>query len=116
MADTLRVQPFAKVALTRNGVTLAQQIYEPEDESFTEHSADRLVLDTNMATAQGYDLTYIGTSQHLFMVSSKTVSVGLDNQTTLWDVEYLALKGSFTTLYLQNTSSTETTVELIVVD
>jgi hypothetical protein len=69
-----------------------------------------------MSTFQEYDLTYIGTAQHLFIDASQTVQVALDVTTVSWSVDYLSMVGSFTSLHFKNTSTTETTVTLMVTD
>jgi hypothetical protein len=116
MADVLKVKPFAKIELTRNGLTLYQQIYNPDSETYTEHSSDRLVLSSNMASFEEYDLTYIGTAQHLFVDATQTVQMCLDTTSVSWSIDYLGMVGSFTHLYFKNTSTTETTVTLMVTD
>jgi len=97
-------------------VTLHQQIYNPDEESYTEHSSARLVLSSNMSSFEEYDMEGVSTGQHLYVESSQSVQVALDVTTVSWTVDYLSLVGSFTHLYFKNTSTTETTVNLMVTD
>lgn len=119
MADITKVEPSARIKLTRNGVTLYSQHYAPASQTYGEHVADRLILATNMTVVEEYSLGGVGTAEFLLLETSQEISVGVDNQTVLVDVaKALMLSGaSFTHLYLQNTNTTNTaTVQIVVSD
>lgn len=118
MADVLRVQELARIKLTRNGVTMYDQAYAPAAESYTEHAGDRVVLATNMASPSAVNLGGISSAEHLMLETDQPILVGVNSQTFLWTVKKaLLLKGTFTTLYVQNESTNnEATVEFVVTD
>lgn len=118
MADVLRVSELARLKLTRDGVVAYDQAYAPAAESYTEHAGDRVVLATNMATPEAVDLGGIATAEHLMLETERTILVGVNSQTNLITVKKaLMVVSSFSTLYLQNESTTNTaTVEFMVTD
>lgn len=124
MADVLRVGELVRLKLTRNGVTLYDQAYSPVEETYTQHSSDRVVLATNMASPQAVDMGGIGPAatqvagQHLMIETDRAIKVGVNSQTFLVPVnKALFAISSFTTLYFQNESTTNTaTVEYAVTD
>lgn len=118
MADVLRVSELARVKLTRNDVVLYNQVYSPPEESYSEHAGDRVVLSTNMASPKQANLGSITTAEHLMLTTDRTIKVGVNSQTNLWTVsKALQLKGSFSSLWFQNESTTTTAVvEFIVTD
>lgn len=118
MADVLRVGKIARLKLHRNGVVAYNQAFAPVDEVYTEHAGDRVILATNMATPQQVDLGGISSAEHLMIETSRVIKVGIDSQTNLIPVKTaLLLVSTFSTLYFQNESTTNTaTVEFIVTD
>lgn len=118
MADVLRVKPLARLRLTRDGGTLYDQIYSPTERAYVEHSSDRFVLAANTSVQQ-VNLGGVATGDALLLITDKTINVGIDSQTNMWQVgKALMLDGgSFTALYVQNQSTTvEATVDVIVTD
>jgi len=119
MADSMKVKETYRMRLTRNGVTLYNQEYStPTDETYSEHAADRVVLATNMVSPQQASLGGITTGQHLAIKTDRAIKVGVSSQTNLLDVERaLVIVGSFTSLWFQNESTTNTaTVEFVATD
>ncbi len=118
MADVLRVSELARLKLTRNGSILYDQAFSPVEESYTEHSGDRVVLATNMASPQQVDLGGVSSGQHLLVETDRAIKIGVGSQTFLVDVtKVLMVVGSFSSLYFQNESTTNTaTVEYLVTD
>lgn len=118
MADVLKVTELARLKLTRNGTVLYDQTFEPTEESYSEHSADRVVLAVNMASPQQVNLGGVATGRHLILETDQTIKVGVDSTTNLWQISSaLMLVGSFTNLYVQNESLTNTaTVQVVVTD
>ena len=119
MADVLKVEPSARIKLTRNGVRLYEQHYAPTSQTYAEHTADRLILATNMTVVSEVNLGGVGTGEFLLVQTDQQIKIGVDNQTTLWTFSgaVMLAGGAFTHVYLQNESTTNTaTVQLIVSD
>ena len=117
MADVLRVSELARLKLLRNGIPVYDQAYSPIEESYTEHAGDRVILATNTAVV-AVNLGGIATAQHLMLETDRVINVGINSQTFLISVEKaLLVVSSFSTLYFQNESTTNTaTVEFMVTD
>lgn len=117
MADITKVEPSARIKLTRNGVNLYTQHYAPASQTYTEHAADRLVLATNMTVVEEYVMGGVALAEFLLLETSQAIKVGVENQTVLVDVsKAVMLTGaSFSHIYLQNTNTTNTAVVHIVV-
>ncbi len=118
MADVLRVGELARLKLVRDGVTVYDQAYAPTEEAYTEHAGDRVVLATNMASPEQVNLGGVSTGEHLMLETDRTILVGVNSQTNLITVKKaLMVISSFSTLYFQNESTTNTaTVEYMVTD
>ena len=119
MADVLKVEPTARIRLTKNGIRLYEQRYDPVAQAFTEYTADRLILATNMTAVSEVNLGGVATGEFLLVQTDQQIKLGVDNQTTLWTFSGAAMLAgsSFTHVYLKNESTTNTaTVEIIVVD
>lgn len=120
MADSLERTMRARVRLIRNGADLYDQVFYEPDESYTESTHQRLILATNMATAQEVDLAGVATGETMFLQTDREITVAVDaigSKWTLKDNGAVMLVGSFTHLYLRNESTTnQATVELVVTD
>lgn len=124
MADVLKAQELVSLKLYKNGVLIHQSPYEPAEESFTEKSADRVILATNMTSPQEYNMGGVATAARLYVESDQQILVAIDTTTTKWTVGkdqeggVLLLRGtSFTHLYLQNENTTNTaTIDVVVTD
>lgn len=118
MADVLRVGELARLKLFRNGVVVYDQAYAPQEETYTEHAGDRVVLATNMASPEQVNLGGVATAEHLMLETSGEIKVGINSQTNLITVKKaLLVISSFSTLYFQNENTTNTaTVEYMVTD
>lgn len=122
MADVIRVAPSARLQIKRNGTIFHDQIYAPEEESYTIHSGDRIVLAAAMGAPQEADLGDIdaGTpGSRLMLTTDRTIYIAVNDVTKLVEVGevYMIAGGTIETLYLQNTDATKTaTVEFIITD
>jgi hypothetical protein len=119
MADVLKVEPSARFKLTRNGINLYSQHFAPASQAYTEHTSDRLILATNMAAVQELDLGGVTTGEFLLVETDNSVKIGVDNQTVLTTVNkaFMLSGASFTHIYLQNVSTTNTaTIQAVVAD
>lgn len=70
-------------------------------------------------TVQEVNLGGVATGDLLMLITDRSIKVGVDSQTNLWDVGKALMidGGSFTHLYVQNQSTTvEATVDVIVTD
>lgn len=104
--------------MLRNGVTVYDQAYTPVEEPYSEHTGDRVVLATNMASPQQVNLGGVSAAEHLILITDRVIKVGVNSQTNLWPVsKALMVVGAFSSLYFQNESTTNTaTVEYMVTD
>ena len=118
MADVLKVEGSARVRLSKNGVKIYDQLHAPNAEAYTEHTADRIVLATNMAASSALNMGGVATGQWMLLETDNTVLVSLSGTTTQWTVsKALFYVGSFTSLYLQNESTTnQATVTVLITD
>ena len=119
MADITKVEPSARIKLTRNGVGLYSQHYAPASQSYDEHSADRVILATNMTVVEEYNMGGVATAEFMLLETSQAIKVGIENQTVLVDVsKAMMLSGaSFSHIYLQNVNTTNTAaVQIVCVD
>lgn len=72
-----------------------------------------------MTVVQEINLGGIDTGEKLLLVTDKEIQVGVDSQTALWTVgkSIMLDGGSFTHLYVQNTSTqVEATIEYVATD
>jgi hypothetical protein len=110
-----------QLTLFRNGVKLYEQIFQPEEASYTRQANDRIVLAANMGAPQQASLGDIDVSnpgQHLLVTADRQIKIGVNSSSVLTDAEALmVIGGSVETLYFQNTDATNTaTVEFVVTD
>lgn len=120
MADALFKTVRARVLLRRNDAEMySQTFYEPDD-AYTESTHQRVVLSTNMASAQEIDLSGVETAATLFLQTDRDIEIAVNNASYLWPVSAhgaVMLTGSFTRLFVLNESTTnQATVELVVTD
>ncbi|KPJ95869.1 MAG: hypothetical protein AMJ55_02970 [Gammaproteobacteria bacterium SG8_15] len=118
MADVLKKQMLARLHLTKNGRTLYDQRFDSETSDFAEFSQHRAVLATNMAIPEEIDLEGVDTGTMMALLTDQQIKVSVDSNTYQWTVsEFVMLSGSFTHVYVQNESTTNTaTIEVVVVD
>ena len=72
-----------------------------------------------MTAVEELSLGGVGTGEFLLLQTDQPIKVGIDNQTVLLDVSKAIMLGgaSFTHIYLQNESTTNTaTVQAVVTD
>jgi hypothetical protein len=120
VADSLKVQEFVRVRLTRDGTTLYDQSFKNTETTYTEHVTERAVLATNMATSQAVNLGGVSTAGRLFLETDKSIQVGLGvtpaTKWTLADEGTLLFTGSFSHLWVRNTGSQEARIAYVVTD
>lgn len=121
MADTLKIEPSSRVKLTKNGVRLYEQHYAPASATYTEHTADRLVLATNMTAMQALNLGGVATAEYVMIETDNTIKVAFNGTATARQVtvgKQLMVSGaSITSIYMLNESTTnQATVEVVVTD
>jgi len=78
MADVLKVLPLARIRLTRNGSILHNQSYAPTERTFTEEAGARVVLGTNQATFQEFDLESIAVGSVLIVKTDRPIKIAID--------------------------------------
>lgn len=120
MADALSRTLRARVRLIRNDADLYDQVFYDPDVSYTESTHQRVILATNMSVPVAVDLGGVSAAETLFLQTDRGINVGINSTTAVWPVTAqgaVLLVGSFSSLYLQNESTTNTaTVELVVTD
>jgi len=120
MADVLKRTLRANVLTLRNELTHYNQEFYDADQTFTESSHQRVVLSTNMASPQEFDLGGVSTGAVMMLKTDRTVDVSLNttaNMLTLAQNGMMMVVGEFTHVYVQNNSTTyQATVELVVTD
>lgn len=120
MADILKVQDFVRVRLTRNGTTLYDQSFPTAESTYTEHTTERAVLSTNMATSQQVNLGGVSVGARIMFETDRSIQVGLGvtpaNKITLADNGILMLTGSFSHIWVRNTGTQEARIEYLVTD
>ena len=120
MADALSRTMRARVRLIRDGGDMHDQVFYDPDVSFDEHTHQRVVLATNMATPSQVDMAGVSSAGSLFLKTDRDINVGINSTTKIWPVGEngcVMLVGTFTKLYLQNESTTnQATVDLVVTD
>lgn len=119
MADVVKYEPSARMKITRNGVRLYEQYYNTLATTFSEYTSDRLVLATNMATMSQIDMGGVTTGTELLLVTDQPILVAVNSSSPQWTVgkSVMLSGGSFTQLWVQNESTTNTaTVQVVVVD
>ena len=120
MTDILKAKDFVRVRLTRNGITLYDQSYVSAEEDFTEHTSERVVLSTNMATSQAVNLGGITVGKRLFAEASKGISIGLGvtpaSKWSLDDNGVLMFTGSFSHIWVRNTGTVESVLTYVATD
>ena len=121
MADALKVEPSSRFKLTRNGVQLYSQHFAPQAATYTEHTADRVILATNMTQMQELDMGGVATGEYLLLETSQAIKVALNSTNANAKVQvgasFMISGGSFTHVYVQNENTTYTaTVQAVVVD
>lgn len=120
MADILKAKDFVRVRLTRNGINLYDQAFVSNEEDFTEHTTERVVLSTNMATSQQVNLGGVAIGHRLFLEASKSVQVGLGvTPAAKWPLDddgVLVFVGSFSHIWVRNTGTVESVLTYVVTD
>jgi hypothetical protein len=121
MADITRVNVFARIRLVHDGRNFHEHEFSESDIDYTVHDAGRVVLAANMASPQEINLGDIGAATpgtHLMLKTDREIQVALGSVSNLWTVSgVLLFVGSFTHLYVQNTSpTTEAVVEYEATD
>lgn len=123
MADILKAKDFIRVRLTRNGTVLYDQSYVSEDDPYTEHTTERAVLSTNMATSQAVNLGGVATAGRIFLETDRGILVGLGitpaNKVQVGSSTeggVLMVTGSFSHLWVRNTGLQEARIEYVVTD
>lgn len=119
MADVVKYEPSARMRITRNGVRLYEQYYDTAASTFSEYTSDRLVLATNMATMSQIDMGGVTTGSELLLVTDQPILVAINSSAAQWQVSKSVMLsgGSFTNIWVQNESTTNTAiVQLVVVD
>lgn len=121
MADVLSVDEFIRLKLIRNDNKLYEQVYDPTEETYTVHSADRLVLAAGMAAFQQANLGDIDGSpagQHLMVKADRAITIAVNDTAKEVVADTLMMIGaSITALYFKNTDADNTaTVEFVVTD
>ena len=120
MADACTRTMRARVRLIRNGVDYFDQTFYEPNVDYTESTHQRVVLATNMTTPVAVDMTGVSAGVSLFLQTDREILVAVDGVANTWTVAEngaLMLVGSFTSLHLQNESTTnQATVELVVTD
>ena len=110
----------ARVRLIRDGSDMHDQVFYDPDVSFNEHTHQRVVLATNMASPSAVDMAGVSTAQTLFLKTDRDINVCINNATKVWPVSEngcVILVGEFTALLLQNESTdNQATVDLVVTD
>lgn len=120
MADILKAKDFVRVRLTRNGINLYDQAFVSEEEDFTEHTTERVVLASSMSTSQQVNLGGVAAGRRLFLETSKAIQVGLGvtpaSKVELDDRGVLVLVGSFSHIWVRNNNTVESTITYVVTD
>lgn len=120
MADALSRTIRARVRLIRDGGDMHSQVFYDPDISFDEHTHQRVVLSTNMASPAQVDMAGVSSAGSLFLKTDRDINVCINSTTKVWPVGEngcVILVGTFTKLYLQNESTTnQATVDLVVTD
>lgn len=120
MADVLKVQDFVRVRLTRNGTVLYDQSYNTTEDTYTEHTTERAVLSTNMATSQQVSLGGVSVGARVMLETDRSILVGLGvtpaTKFTLADNGVLVFTGSFSHIWVRNTGTQEARVHYVVTD
>lgn len=124
MSDVLKFTIRTRVWLTKNELTMSDQEFFTEDNTFTESSHQRVVLAVTSATDGGalqeFDLGGIDPGFGLMVETDREVYLGVDTNTNLiyvGDNGVLMLTGSFTHVYVRNDSQTyQATVEFLAFD
>jgi hypothetical protein len=120
VADSLKVQEFVRVRLTRDGTTLYDQSFKNTETAYTEHTTERAVLSTNMATSQAVNLGGVSVAGRLFLETDKSIQIGLGitpaNKITLSDQGTFMVVGSFSHIWVRNTGTQEARIAYVVTD
>ena len=120
MADVLKRTTRANVLLTRNELIMYNEEHYKQDVAFTESTHQRVVLATNMVTAQEFDLSGVETGAVMMIETDREVSVNLNTTTNMIQLAangMMMVVGSFTHVYVQNLNTTYTaTVEFVAAD
>jgi hypothetical protein len=122
VADVLKVSESARFLLTRNSVTLYEQIYHSAtDQTYTRHAADRLVLSSNMSGFQEASLGDINSTNlgaHLMVASDRAITIAVNTTSQYISADTLMMVNtSVSHLYFKNTDANKTaTVSFMVTD
>lgn len=121
MADVLKIEPSARFKLTRNGVNLYSQHYAPAAATYTESTADRLILATNMTVMQELNMNGVSTAEYVLVETDNTVKVAFNTTNANAQVtvgkSYMITGANITHVYFLNESTTNTaTVNVVVTD
>lgn len=121
MADSLKVEPSSRFRLTRNGVQLLSQHFAPAAATFTEYTADRLVLATNMTGLAAIDMGGVTTGEYVLLETDQSIKVAMNSTNANAKItvgkSLMVSGGAVTSLYVQNENTTYTAnVQVVVVD
>ena len=120
MADVVERTVRTSVVLKKNERVVGDHDYYKPDVTFTEHTSQRLVLSTNMATASQIDLSGVETGAVFAFRTDRTVKLGIDQDTNMLQISdngMMVMVGSFTHVYVQNESTTyQATIEVLACD
>ncbi len=120
MADSLKVQEFVRVRLTRDGTTLYDQSFKNTETEYIEHTSIRAVLATNMATSQAINLGGVSTASRIILETDKSIQIGLGvtpaEKWTLADEGTVLFTGSFSHVWVRNTGTQEARIIALVTD
>jgi hypothetical protein len=120
MAKVTTVELAARLKLFEDKSTIYNQTFSMNAVTYTEHSIDRLVLATSSGW-QEVNMGGVGTGVYLEAQSSRPILISLDTTTRPWNIGrgvlggVVAVLGSFTHVYVQNNSSTNTAVVNVAV-
>ncbi len=123
MADVTKVEVASRLRLFRDNKVVYDQPFSMAATTYVEHTADRVILATNMAVPQEYNLGGVGTGKYFMATSDGPILVALDNSANTWtlgiapDGGVVTAISAFTHVYFQNQSTTNTvTVDVVVSD
>ena len=122
MAKVTTVQLATRLTLFEDEVKTLNQSFSMNAVTYTEHSADRLILATSSGW-QEINKGGVGTGVYLTVKSDKPILVSLDATTNPWslgkspDGGVIALVGSYTHVYVKNNITTnQATVSSVMTD
>ena len=122
MAKVTTVELATRLTLFEDEVKVLNQSFSMNAVTYTEHSADRLVLATSSGW-QEINKGGVGTGVYLTVKTDRPIQVSLDATTNPWNVGkspdggIVALAGSYTHVYVKNNSTTnQATINSVMTD